>query len=119
MKILYIHEDSSKNSLATLFFSQVGHECQCATSLLEAREFEPSNFELILLDVPLQFLDSKKELKRLRSLASSSVPIVCLYETTDRNQFERLNSAGVTDFFPATKSMEDLLRYVKTLKPQK
>jgi len=110
MKILYIHENPSKNALAELFFSEMGQECKSATSLKEALAWKSLDAEIILLDIPLPFLSSKKELKRIRALAGSNAKIVCLYETTNREEFERLSSAGVQHYFPNTNHFEKLLR---------
>ena len=66
--------------------------------------------DILLLDIPLPFLCSNNQLKKIGELESSSTKNVCLYETTNREYFDRLTKAGIKHFFPKTNDFQKLLQ---------
>ena len=112
---MYIHEDSSRNVLAEFYFSQTDWDCKTVTSIDEALALGETSWGAILIEQPLSFLDSNTSLVQFLNRLEDGVPVIVLFETTDRARFEKLQGLGIKHFFPSSKSMDEKLKFLNSV----
>jgi hypothetical protein len=113
--LLYIHEDGSRNVLTELYFSETDWKCKTLTSVKEALDSGIFSWKAVLIDQPLSSLFSDKTLARFLNALGDGVPVIVLFDTTDRSRFEKLQGLGIKHFFPSSKTMDEKLQFLNSV----
>jgi DNA-binding response OmpR family regulator len=117
-RILVIDDDRSLRELLRMHLSAAGHSVQVTSDAAEAiRAMLAEDFELILSDISMPYMDGLELLKAIRGDAKTAhVPVVFLTgQTDDANWMEAMQSGATGYVTKPVKTKELLLEIEKAL----
>jgi CheY-like chemotaxis protein len=115
--ILVVDDEEHLLTLSKRIFSDAGFEVVTAQSGFECLDFfrrRPRAFSLILLDLTMPVMNGEEIFTRLRDI-STDVPIVVMTGFIDKEQLQRMLSAGLAGYLRKPHSPAEMVLYCKAI----
>jgi CheY-like chemotaxis protein len=115
--VLVVDDEEPLLTLSKRIFSDAGFEVVTAQSGFECLDFfrrRPHAFNLILLDLAMPVMNGEETFTRLRDI-STDVPIVVMTGFIDKEQLQRMLSAGLAGYLRKPHSPAEMVLYCKAI----
>jgi CheY-like chemotaxis protein len=115
--ILVVDDEEPLLTLSNRIFSDAGFEVVTAQSGFECLDFfrrRPRAFSLILLDLTMPVMNGEETFTRLRAIATD-VPIVIMTGFIDKEQLQRMISAGLAGYLRKPVGPAEMVLYCKAI----
>lgn len=110
-RIMVVEDDKEIRSLITMHLSDEGYEIVEAVDGNEAKRLFDDNYDLVLLDIMLPFVDGIELLKQFRNL--SPVPIIMLTALGEEKDRVKGLDLGADDYIVKPFGVKEMLTRVK------
>ena len=115
--ILVVDDEEALLTLSKRIFSDAGFDVVTAQSGFECLDFfrrRPRAFNLILLDLTMPVMNGEEAFTRLRAI-SADVPIVIMTGFIDKEQLQRMLSAGLAGYLRKPVGPTEMVLYCKAV----
>ena len=115
--ILVVDDEEHLLTLSKKIFSDAGFEIVTAQSGFECLDLfrrRPRAFNLILLDLTMPVMTGEETFTRLRAI-STDVPVVVMTGFIDKEQLQRMLSAGLAGYLRKPHSPAEMVLYCKAI----
>lgn len=115
--ILIVDDEEHLLTLSKRIFSDAGFEVVTAQSGFECLDFvrrRPRAFNLVLLDLTMPVMNGEEIFTRLRAIIAD-VPIVIMTGFVDKEQLQRMLSAGLAGYLRKPHSPAEQVLYCKAI----
>ncbi|MEP6685757.1 MAG: response regulator [Verrucomicrobiota bacterium] len=115
--ILVVDDEEPLLTLSKKIFSDAGFEVVTAQSGFECLDFfrrRPRAFSLILLDLTMPVMNGEETFTRARAI-SADVPIVVMTGFIDKEQLQRMLSAGLAGYLRKPVGPTEMVLYCKAI----
>ncbi len=116
-RILVVDDERMALALSDQILSDANFEVVTTASGFECLDLfrgRPGNFDLVLLDLSMPFMDGDEVFRRLRSI-SPALPVVLTTGFIDDEKLQSLLREGLSGLMRKPYSAEDLVTYVRSL----
>ena len=115
--ILIVDDEEHLLTLSKRIFSDAGFEVVTAQSGFECLDFvrrRPRAFNLVLLDLTMPVMNGEEIFTRLRAI-TADVPVVIITGFVDKEQLQRMLSAGLAGYLRKPHSPTEMVLYCKAI----
>ncbi len=115
--ILIVDDEENLLTLSKRIFSDAGFEVVTAQSGFECLDFvrrRPRAFSLILLDLTMPVMNGEETFERIRAL-TTEVPVVLSTGFIDKEQLQRMVSAGLAGYLRKPHGPTEMVLYCKAI----
>lgn len=116
-RIMVVDDEVNLLTLSQKIFSDAGYAVVTAQSGFECLDFfrrRPRDFNLILLDLTMPVMNGEETFERLRAI-STEVPVVLTTGFIDKDQLQRMLSAGLAGYLRKPHGPSEMLLYCKAI----
>ncbi|SHH43478.1 response regulator transcription factor [Clostridium grantii] len=109
-KILIVEDEKPISNLIRMFLTKEGHECDCAFDGMKACDLiETHNYDLILLDIMLPYVDGFEVMEYAKSIKISVIFLTAMDTTNNKVKGLRM---GAEDYITKPFEMAELIARV-------
>ena len=113
MKILLVEDNEMNRFIAIQSLKHLGYEITEAKNGLEAIEkIQQSDFDLILMDIQMPFMDGVEATKQIRSKYNADVPIIALTANAFKHDIDLYLSVGMNNYLIKPYKENELLEKI-------
>jgi DNA-binding response OmpR family regulator len=118
-RILVVDDEPAARVLANRVFSEAGFEVttvQSGFECLERFRKEPNEFDLVLLDLSMPFMDGEETFRRLREINPNVVALLSTgFLAPAQERIERMLAGGLAGFLRKPHRPDELLAQVNAI----
>ena len=113
LKVLLAEDHKLNQKLAITYLNNFGLEVDLAENGIEAIEkFKHNNYDLILMDIQMPFLDGYDASKQIRNELKSNVPIIAMTANIMADEREKCLGYGMNDYISKPFKEIDLFNII-------
>jgi CheY-like chemotaxis protein len=115
--ILVVDDEQMALMLVKRILTEAGYDVVTAQSGFECLDLfrqRPFNFQLVLLDLMMPFMDGEETLQRLREIRADT-PVVLCAGFVQQDRLDRLMSAGLAGFLRKPVAPDEIVSLVRSM----
>jgi CheY-like chemotaxis protein len=115
--ILVVDDEQMTLMLVKRILTEAGYDVVTAQSGFECLDLfrqRPFNFQLVLLDLMMPFMDGEETLQRLREIRADT-PVVLCAGFVQQDRLDRLMSAGLAGFLRKPVAPDEIVSLVRSM----